>query len=355
MNVSSFLKSLIDIPSPSGKEEKAARAVKKRMEALGYDKVIEAGGNVCGLRGGGKLKVLYDAHMDVVDPGGGWDSDPFKAREKEGFILGRGACDDKGSLASMVYGGAAADVSGVSLYVLASINEEGGGESGIKSFLSETGIRPDAVVIGEPSELMVAKGNRGRLGIEVEVKGKEAHASRPHEADNAIYPALEIVKKIKNLKSLPAGDTFSVTKIRTDNKNLNVIPGKCTLYCDYRCAAGRKKDDILRFITGVVKPYGAISSHTKFYAPWSMNEEHFLVRAALACRRDIMGDSELFEWGFCTNGSYTAGELFIPTVGLGPGKESECHSANEKIEVRELETAVDFYSRLPGFILKSKK
>src|SRR3989339_1631930 len=184
-----FLKDLINIPSVSGQEAAASVRVKQEFIKLGYDDIIQVGDNVCGKKGSGRLIVLFDAHLDTVEPGYAWKYDPYKAREENGFIYGRGACDDKGSLAAMIYGAAQSQAVDVTLYVLASVNEEIPTGNGLKEFLEITGIKPDFAVIGEPSSLRVARGNRGRLGIRIDVKGKAGHASSPDSGQNAIYLA----------------------------------------------------------------------------------------------------------------------------------------------------------------------
>ncbi len=350
-----FLKKLVKIPSLSGQEGAVADAVKIEMEKLGYDRIIVSGGNVCGIRGEGGVKVLYDAHMDVVEPGNEWKTDPYGAFEKDGFLYGRGTCDDKGSIAAMVYGGAEADVAGATLYVLASVREEVSEGNGLKDFLSRTGIKPDFVIIGEPSRLMVARGNRGRLGLRIDVMGKASHASRPQDGENAIYRAMKIAEEIKNMDKNSPADTVSVTKIETPNLNINVIPEKCSIYCDYRSAPGRTREEILEKFYSLIEKRDKIEVIKKYFKPWSLEESHPLIAAGMKCRNDTLGEAPSIMWIFCTNGTYTSAELGIPTMGFGPGEESQCHSADEKIDLKQLDDAVKYFSMLPGFILREIK
>ncbi len=347
---SDFLRKIVKIPSLSGQEEAVARAVKLEMEKLGYDKIITSGGNVCGIRGKGKVKILYDAHMDVVEPGNEWETDPYGAVEKDGFLYGRGACDDKGSISAMVYGAAAADVTGVTLYVLASVREEVSEGNGLKDFFQRSDIKPDFIIIGEPSRLMVARGNRGRLGVRIDVKGRSSHASRPQDGENAIYRAMKIAERIKKINKKTSGDTVSVTKIETPNKNINVIPEMCSIYCDYRSAPGRTEEEILDKFHSFIEERDKIKVIKKYFKPWSLEEKHPLISAGMKCRREILGEAPSIIWIFCTNGTYTAGELGIPTMGFGPGEERQCHSAGEKVELKQLDDAVKFFSGLPAFI-----
>jgi putative selenium metabolism hydrolase len=345
-----FLKDIVGIPSVSGEEKKVADRLSEEFEKLGYDEVIRIEGNVCGRRGNGPVTVLYDAHMDVVEPGAGWEGNPFEARVVDGFMYGRGSCDDKGSLAAIIHGGIRADIEGVTLYVLGSVREEVSEGNGLKD--QKTGVKPDFVIIAEPSSLRVAYGNRGRVGINVEVRGKAGHASNPEAGDNAIYKAVGIVERIKKLNESLDDDSVAVTKIETSNKNINIIPETCCIYCDYRAGVGAEEAAIIDRIETCVKGAGVIKKTTPFYRPWRIEKQHLLVEAARNCMKEVLSKDELIMWNFCTNGSFTAGELDIPTVGFGPGSESEAHSAEEKIELDAVGKAADFYAALPQYIIK---
>ncbi|MGM0442047.1 MAG: M20/M25/M40 family metallo-hydrolase [Elusimicrobiota bacterium] len=349
-----FLKELVEIPSLSGREEKVAGRLKKEFSELNYDEVIESGGNICGRRGDGNTVVIYDAHMDVVEPGQGWKDDPYKVRMKDKNLIGRGSCDDKGSLAAMVYGGAKADVEGITLYVVGSVREEVAEGNGLKNFFEETEIQPDYIVIGEPSGLKVAFGNRGRLGIKLNITGKAGHASDPEAGENSIYRAVKIIEKVKEINSELKKDSVVVTKVETSNENINIIPEKCTVYCDYRSGVGRSEQEILSAFKKIVKEKDFVEGITPYYKPWKISFDNPLYAAARKTQQQITGSEKTKFWPFCTNGSYTAGDREIPTIGFGPGKEEECHSPEEKIDILEVEKAVEFYSGLPGFIVNEK-
>lgn len=353
MDVIDFLKDLINIPSLSGDEGAVAKRVKEELVKLGYDEIIEKGGNICGRIGSGPLVILYDAHMDVVEPGNGWKEEPFKARLNDGFIYGRGACDDKGSLASIIYGGVKSKIEEVTLYVLASVREEIADSNGLKEFLEASAIKPDYVVIAEPSSLRIARGNRGRIGIRICTKGKAAHASSPASGENAIYKSIDIIKNIKDLNEAMEEDTVAVTKVETSNKNINIIPEKCIIYCDYRAAAGRMESDILDRLKSCIQDKGSIVSTTQYYKPWELDEESLLIKAADKCLSEKIGKKDIIMWDFCTNGSFTAGDYDIPTVGFGPGVEREAHSAEEKIEIDSALKAVEFYAAFPKYLAEA--
>ena len=126
-----FLRDIIAIPSTSSREEQVIARIKEEMERCGYDEItIDPMGNILGRIGNGKHVLAYDAHVDTVDVGSpeNWTVDPFRGALKDGVIYGRGACDMKGALASIVYGGKLIRQLGLhddfSLYVVGSVQEE---------------------------------------------------------------------------------------------------------------------------------------------------------------------------------------------------------------------------------------
>ena len=177
-HVARFLRELIAIKSLSSQEEQVILRIKKEMEECGYDEIkIDGMGNILGRIGHGKHVVALDAHVDTVDVGNSlnWTIDPFKGAEKDGIIYGRGACDMKGALASIVYGGKIIKELGLeddyTLYVVGSVQEEDCDGLCWQYIINEDKLWPDVVVIAEPTNLAVYRGHRGRMEIEVTYKG----------------------------------------------------------------------------------------------------------------------------------------------------------------------------------------
>ena len=106
-----FARKLISLPSVTGEETLVARAITDEMRQLGYDDVaVDRVGNVLGvIKGiGGGEHLLYNCHMDQVDPGNleAWEYPPFGAVMADGCIHGRGASDTKGAIAPQIYAAA---------------------------------------------------------------------------------------------------------------------------------------------------------------------------------------------------------------------------------------------------------
>jgi len=361
-----FLRDMVRIPSLSGQENKIALRVKEEMERAGFDEVfIDGIGNVIGRIGLGKVRILYDAHMDTVDIGDrkNWKYDPFGAEYKSGTIYGRGACDDKAGVASAVYGGklmAALGLKGdYTLYVACSVEEESAGGKGIEYLIEENRLKPHFVVLAEPSSLNIIRGHKGRVGLKISMRGKSAHAGTPWKGINAIYRMAPLIQKIEKLNSrLPSAPplgkgTITVTKIDCEKASLNAIPDNCTIYLDRRTNTKESEQSVKRELRTLMGKGGKLESLQKFFTAWELPREHPLVISCVETYKALFKrNPKIFLWPFCSNGSYTMGEKGIPTIVFGPGEERFAHSADEQMKVEQLVQAAMFYAMLPGIIAK---
>ncbi len=195
-----FLADIIAIKSPSGQEGEVAARVRKEMESLGYDQVkIDGVGNVLGSIGDGNRIVVLSAHMDtagVADPSA-WSQDPYRGAVVDGKIYGRGAGDNKGPLAAMVYAGRLLKETGLPkdlrLVVAATVLEEDCDGYGMQYLVEQMKPAPLVVMVAKPSEGRVHRGHRGRMEIRIDLQGKSCHASTPQLGENALYLAAPVL------------------------------------------------------------------------------------------------------------------------------------------------------------------
>ncbi|MBI5574138.1 MAG: YgeY family selenium metabolism-linked hydrolase [Elusimicrobia bacterium] len=363
-----FLLKMVSTKSLSKNEKAVSQVVAKEMRKLKYDDVkIDKLGSVIGKIGNGRIKILFDAHIDTVGIADvkQWKTDPFKAVYKNGIIYGRGACDDKGCVASMIYAGNLIKKLGLlgdfTLYVSASVQEEIAEGYGINFLLKSLKFRPDCVVIGEPSSLKIVRGHKGRAEMKITVKGKSCHASIPDEGENAIYKTLPLIKGINDLNkkykitSQLGKPVISVTQIETKNASINTIPDNCSFYIDRRTVENETKQEITDELKTACGKNIKIDYLKKFFNAWVLPKEHELVKSAInAYKKAYKKNTEAVLWPFCTNGSFTMGERKIPTIGFGPGEEKYAHVANEQICLKDVLAAVKFYSIFP-LTFSSKK
>ncbi|MFM8738580.1 MAG: M20/M25/M40 family metallo-hydrolase, partial [Cytophagales bacterium] len=153
-----FAQDLVRIKSYSGQEEEAIRLVEKKMLSLGFDEVvIDQTGNVLGKIGNGSKSILFDSHVDTVEVNDAseWKIPPFSGEVMNGRLHGRGSVDMKSSVAASVYAAALAKQQGFTkektIYVSATVFEEDCDGENLKHLFKEQSLRPDAVVICEPS------------------------------------------------------------------------------------------------------------------------------------------------------------------------------------------------------------
>ncbi|MDD5688165.1 MAG: YgeY family selenium metabolism-linked hydrolase [Elusimicrobia bacterium] len=360
-NCLKFLQKMVSTPSLTKHEQIISKIVAAEMKKLNYDSVkIDKLGSVVGRIGNGKKKIVYDAHTDTVGVADlkHWKTNPFKAVLKNGIIYGRGACDDKGCVAAMVYAGALIKKQGLlgdfTLYVSASVREESADHSGIGYLIRNLGFKPDCVIIGEPSNLKVVRGHKGRAEMKVTVNGKSCHASVPEKGDNAIYKTLPFIKQIellnKNYKVISelGKPVISVTQIETKSASTNTIPDNCSFYIDRRPVESETETSVLNEIRKIFGKNAKVEYLKKYSSAFILPKEHKLVQSSvLAYKKAYNKNPNVVLWPFCTNGSFTMGEEKIPTIGFGPGEEKYCHVPNEQIRTSDVLESIKFYSLFP--------
>jgi putative selenium metabolism hydrolase len=376
--LAAFLQELVRIPSLSTYEGGVARRLADEMKHIGFQEVwTDRIGNVVGRIGSGHgPKLMLSGHMDTVDVGGTarWPNPPYEGVIKDGVLYGRGACDMKGGLAAMVHGVKALLDAGVQLagdlYVVGVVQEEPCEGLAIQSLIEEEGIRPDFVVLGEPSNLQVRLGHRGRVEMRVKVWGKAAHASAPELGKNAIHNAARLIFGIELLAPRLATDPFlgqgtvAVTEIESQAASRNAVPDCCVFYIDRRLTLGETEVKALAEIQNIISTeeveaeveitdYQATSYTGRecrvrnVFPAWVMPEDDPLVQATVRSVRQTLGyRPRLGRWAFSTDGTYTAGVANIPTVGFGPGEEQYAHTQEEQIRLNDVIDAARVYARL---------
>ncbi|WP_421238346.1 YgeY family selenium metabolism-linked hydrolase [Aeromonas enteropelogenes] len=380
--MSQFLRDMIAIPSESCDEKKVVLRIKQEMEKVGFDKVeIDPMGNVLGYIGHGPHLIAMDAHIDTVGVGNmaNWTFDPYEGMEDHEIIGGRGASDQEGGMASMVYAGKIIKDLGLedeyTLLVTGTVQEEDCDGLCWQYIIEQSKIRPEFVVSTEPTDCNIYRGQRGRMEIRVEVQGVSCHGSAPERGDNAIFKMGPILGELQELSHNLGHDDFlgkgtlTVSEIFFTSPSRCAVADSCAVSIDRRLTWRETWQGALDEIRALpaVKAAGAeVSMYqydrpaytglvypTECYFPtWKVEEDHITVKTLSKAYRELFRKEPVVDkWTFSTNGVSIMGRHGIPVIGFGPGKEPEAHAPNEKTWKEHLVKCAAMYAVIPMLYL----
>ncbi|AKN31780.1 peptidase M20 [Clostridium carboxidivorans P7] len=373
--ISKFLRDMAAIPSESCGEKKVILRIKEEMEKVGFDKVeIDPMGNVLGYIGHGKHLIAMDAHIDTVGIGDRnlWKYDPYEGCEDDQVILGRGVSDQEGGMASMVYAGKIIKDLGLegdyTLVVTGTIQEEDCDGLCWQYIINEDKVRPEFVVITEPTSLNIYRGHRGRMEIKVTTHGVSCHGSAPERGDNAIFKMAPILNELKELNERLIDDKFlgkgtlTVSEIFFSSPSRCAVADGCSISIDRRLTDGESWEYAIEQIKNLpsVKAAGAeVEMYTYerpsytglkyptecFFPTWVLPEDHKVCQNVISCYKDLFkSEPKVDKWTFSTNAVSIMGRYKIPCIGFGPGHEDQAHAPNEKTWKNELVKCAAMYA-----------
>jgi len=376
--MSKFLRDMIAIPSESCGEKELVLRIKEEMKKVGFDKVeIDPMGNVLGYIGHGKHVIAMDAHIDTVGIGDRnlWKHDPYRGYEDDEIIIGRGGSDQEGGMASMVYAGKIIKELGLeddyTLIVTGTIQEEDCDGLCWQYIINEDKVKPEFVVITEPTSLNIYRGHRGRMEIKVTTRGISCHGSAPERGDNAIFKMAPILNELKALNENLIDDEFlgkgtlTVSEIFFSSPSRCAVADGCTISIDRRLTNGETWQYAIQQIKNLpsVKAanaevemysyerpsYTGLKYPTEcFFPTWILPEEHAVCQTAVKCYRDLFkSEPKVDKWTFSTNAVSIMGRYGIPCIGFGPGHEDQAHAPNEKTWKDELVKCAAMYALIP--------
>jgi putative selenium metabolism hydrolase len=384
-DMTKFLRDLVAIPGESCGEEKVVKRIEEEMKKVNFDEVtIDPMGNIIGRMGKGDTVIAFDAHIDTVGIGekSNWNFDPYEGYENETEIGGRGTSDQLGGIVSGVYGTKIMkDLNLLSdkytVLVTGTIQEEDCDGLCWQYIINEDNIKPEFVVITEPTNGNIYRGQRGRMEIRVEVKGISCHGSAPERGDNAIYKMAEIISEVKNLNEKLKYDAFlgkgtlAVSQIDFNSPSRCAVADMCAISIDRRLTDGETYQMALKEIEELesVKKYDAkvtmydyerpsytnLVYPTECYFPtWVIAEDHPVTKALVESYQGMYGEPLVDKWTFSTNGVSIMGRFGIPCIGFGPGKEEEAHAPNEKTWKEDLIKCAAVYAAVPTIYTENK-
>jgi putative selenium metabolism hydrolase len=385
-DIVSFLRDMIRIPSESCGEEQVVLRIQEEMIKVGFDKVtIDPMGNILGYLGSGKTLIAMDAHIDTVGIGdiNNWDYDPYEGYEDDEIILGRGGSDQEGGMASMVYAAKAIKeldlFDDYTLLVTGTVNEEDCDGQCWQYIVEVSDIKPEFVVITEPTSLNIYRGHRGRMEIKVETKGISCHGSAPERGDNAIYKMAPILLELQELHKRLLDDPFlgkgslTVSEVFYSSPSRCAVADGCSISIDRRLTHGETFESALeeiRALESVKAAGGLVSMYTYerpsytgliyptdcYFPTWVLEEEHDACQTLVEAYKGLFHTEPLVDkWTFSTNGVSIMGRYGIPCIGFGPGHEDQAHAPNEKTWKSELVAAAALYAAIPIEYMNKKR
>ncbi len=372
---------MIQTPSVTANEMNIVQLLRTKMIKYGYDEVfIDKVGNIIGKINknveNGKT-VLFDGHVDTVDIPNrkAWKKEPFGAEVIDNKIYGRGASDMKGALAAMIIAGAKVKESNLphgDIYVSGTVFEEIAEGLSLRSVINL--IKPDFVVIGEATSLKLNIGQRGRAEIKVTTKGIPAHSANPDRGVNAVTKMVHFLNEVEKIDVtthplLGKGELVLTDIISNPYPGASVVPASCSITYDRRLLVGETEEVVLFPIQEIIerlskndskfeatveiasmelKTYtGYKTTHKRFAPGWLMDNDSEIVQKAFGALKIALAKDPIINcYSFCTNGSCSAGELNIPTIGFGPSEEYLAHIDDEYLDLGGLDKALKGYEQI---------
>ena len=355
-------------PNPPGEEEAAAQRLAEVCRELGLevrlDEAAPGRPNVhasVGPAGAGGLLLL--GHTDVVPPGEGWSRDPYGGVVEDGRVYGRGATDMKGGIAAAVLAMALLAREGLELdgpVMLAALVDEEESGLGVRTMLERGGVEAAGAIVAEPTELQTIIACRGNCYVDVEVRGRSAHAGSASAGRNAIYGATRVIDGVQRLHGELAADThpllgagsWSVGIVR-GGTGTAMVPDRCRVSIDRRLLPGQtgeqardEIDALLQALDLSADDLSATAELLMEIPSFEVPREHPLVNTARAASIDAGGpDLPIAGWTAACDGGYLMRDTGIPAIVLGPGSVVEqAHRPDESVSVAEVTTAARAYA-----------
>jgi len=268
-NLFELIQRLVQIKSYSGEEKEIVEFIVSKMKEYGFDEAYhDSFGNAIGKIGNGPIKILYDAHIDTVKvtETENWEHPPFAGVIENGKLYGRGAVDEKPAMAGyLIAGKILKKLYGndfpFTLYVVGSAYEEDADGYPLYHIIKNEGIKPDFVLLGEPTDLKIYRGQRGRMELKITTTGKSAHGAHNQKGINAIYKMMPIVadiekldKKLKPKPTLGKG-SITVSNIMSKAPSMCSVSDFCQIHIDRRMTVGEDKKSVIKELKEIIRKH----------------------------------------------------------------------------------------------------
>jgi len=314
--------------------------------------------NMVAIRGSGSPHFGFAGHLDVVPPGEGWGSDPFNPVIEDGILTGRGANDMKSAIAAFVSAAASVPQDKGTLLLLITGDEEGYATYGtprIIDWLEERNIRPDMILIGEPTSVdrlgdTIKIGRRGSVNMWIDVPGTQGHVAYPHRADNPVPKLARVVAALSALHLDDGTEAFppsnlEFTAISTPTNASNVIPASATAQLNIRFNDLQRGADLVRLVEEIAEreaPGSTVRARISGEAFLTPPGELYDVVVS-AIREEMDVEPELSTSGGTSDGRFLI--KLCPVVDFGLPNAS-MHKVGEHAAVEDIRALSRTYGRI---------
>lgn len=328
MNVFELTRSLIDIESVTPNEESVGVFLHEYLLALGsrfngkVEKIEVEPGRFNVFAGFGTPVVTLSTHMDTVPPF-------FPSGEDAEFITGRGACDTKGIIASMIHAAGQLLESGERDFgLLFVVGEERNSAGALHAAKHPRGSR--YLINGEPTGNKLALGSKGALRYEVTARGRMAHSAYPELGESAILKLLDVLDSVRSVK-LPVDPVLGPSTLNigtiSGGRAPNVVPDEA------------RAEIFIRLVTD------SASTRAAMQAAVGDRAELLQVLEIPAVRLGSLSGFETDVMAYTTDIPAFGGAWGTPFL-LGPGTIHVAHTLNERVPKRELLEAIEIYKKM---------
>ncbi|MEM3054497.1 MAG: ArgE/DapE family deacylase [Candidatus Bathyarchaeia archaeon] len=355
-----LLTKMLEIYSPSGKEEEISRFLTEEMAKIGFQVKRDNVGNVVGEIGRGNPVILLCGHMDTV-------TGYIPVQNKGNKLYGRGAVDAKASLAAMIVAASALITEeNSSKIIIAGVVDEEGKSVGVKNLLKE-GLTADYAIFGEPSGVeKITIGYKGVLRLKITCKTRTGHSAANMLYENAVEKAYELWREIQKihfpsekLESPFYSLTSSITKIE-GGKGDSTIPSRCQIHIDMRIPPQLTNvqvfEEVRKLIDQYQKANPKISIKTQIkdsVEPFEADSNSPLVQALSRSIREVRHKTAALTRKTGTGDMNIFGRaLKIPVVTYGPGDPTLSHTENEYIEIQEFLDGIEVYKNAMARLIR---
>lgn len=320
-------------------------------------------------KGNGGKSIMFNGHIDTMPPGdiNMWNTPPHEPTIKDGKMYGLGVCDMKGGLMASVMAVELLKDAGIPLpgdvVITSVIDEEGGGNGSIAAAIN--GQKADAVVVCEPTDYQLIAAHMGFIFFKVEIEGLAVHSGSKWLGVSAIEKAVKLMNAIDELEHKWLM-THRHKLLPSPTSNAGVIEGGsagstvadyCTFSTCVHYLPGMTHDDVVKEYTDAIyrccegdewlKDNKPKISIYQAGGPFEMELEHDFVESFKdAYKTSIDKEIKIVGSPAGCDSRIWKNIAGCPTLQYGPGRQQECHAANEYIELEQYLDAILIYAQL---------